>query len=131
MFSTLRVSCSCQKKVEDSKYFPGCFDFSCSGHVESGEDYAQAAIRELEEELGIRNEKLVVLGKLIPKDGVSCFMKIYELIYDREIIDYDKTAIEKLCWFDLQEIEKLIVEDRSKFREDLAEVFSWYTKKYK
>ena len=32
--------------------FPGAWDSSASGHVESGEDYAACAVRELREELG-------------------------------------------------------------------------------
>lgn len=35
--------------------FPGCWDSSCSGHVDAGEDYLTAAHRELGEELGYRN----------------------------------------------------------------------------
>ena len=32
--------------------FPGCWDSSCSGHLDAGEDYSAAARRELGEELG-------------------------------------------------------------------------------
>lgn len=32
---------------------PGCWDSSCSGHVDAGEDYDVAAVRELREELGL------------------------------------------------------------------------------
>ncbi len=34
--------------------FPGMWDSSCAGHVGAGEDYDTTAVRELEEELGIR-----------------------------------------------------------------------------
>ena len=33
---------------------PGLWDSSCSGHLDSGEDYDQAAVRELGEEIGLR-----------------------------------------------------------------------------
>ena len=33
---------------------PGLWDSSCAGHVDAGEDYDAAAVRELREELGIR-----------------------------------------------------------------------------
>ncbi len=33
--------------------YPNCFTSSCSGHVDAGEDYDTAAIRELREELGL------------------------------------------------------------------------------
>ncbi len=34
----------------------GLWDSACSGHVQPGESYLDAAVRELEEELGIRAE---------------------------------------------------------------------------
>ena len=34
--------------------FPGTWDSSCAGHVGAGEDYDGTAVRELEEELGVR-----------------------------------------------------------------------------
>ncbi len=37
---------------------PGLWDSSCSGHLDAGEDYDEAAWRELQEELGLRVEKV-------------------------------------------------------------------------
>jgi len=116
------------KKVENSKYFPGCFDFSCGGHVESGEDYDYAAVRELEEELGIKDEELTELGKLTPKDGVSCFIKVYKLVYNEKIENYDRNNIEKICWFDLKEVKQLIAKNRTIFKDDFPIVLNWYIK---
>src|SRR6185312_5213221 len=41
----------------------GTLDHSVGGHVDPGESYEATAIRELEEELGIKNQKLVLVGK--------------------------------------------------------------------
>ena len=41
-----------QKRSMSKDTFPGCWDSSCSGHVDAGEDYLTAARRELGEELG-------------------------------------------------------------------------------
>ncbi len=41
-----------QKRSPAKDTFPGCWDSSCSGHLDAGEDYAVAARRELGEELG-------------------------------------------------------------------------------
>ena len=43
-----------QKRSETKDSNPGCYDISSAGHVESGYDYPESAVRELEEELGIR-----------------------------------------------------------------------------
>jgi isopentenyl-diphosphate Delta-isomerase len=41
-----------QRRSLTKDTFPGCWDSSCSGHVDAGEDYEIAARRELGEELG-------------------------------------------------------------------------------
>lgn len=43
--------------------YPSCYTSSASGHLGSGEDYATAAVRELEEELGLTGA-LEYVGKL-------------------------------------------------------------------
>ncbi|MBR5047015.1 MAG: NUDIX domain-containing protein [Eubacterium sp.] len=62
-----------QKRSARKDAFPGCYDISSAGHLSAGQDYLEAALRELEEELGIRAraEDLLFIG--------------YHRIYDREI----------------------------------------------
>jgi isopentenyl-diphosphate delta-isomerase type 1 len=43
-----------QKRSLKKDRQPGVWDSSCSGHVDSGEDYDQTAVRELREEIGLR-----------------------------------------------------------------------------
>lgn len=43
-----------QKRSMLKDLSPGKWDSSCSGHVDSGEDYDVAAVRELGEEIGVR-----------------------------------------------------------------------------
>ncbi len=43
-----------QKRSMKKDRQPGVWDSSCSGHVDSGEDYDQTAVRELREEIGLR-----------------------------------------------------------------------------
>jgi len=42
-----------QKRSTRKDSSPGCWDSSCSGHVDAGEGYDVAAARELQEELGL------------------------------------------------------------------------------
>ena len=42
-----------QKRSMAKDMDPGLWDSSCSGHVDAGEDYDTAVVRELDEELGI------------------------------------------------------------------------------
>ena len=43
-----------QKRSMLKDLSPGLWDSSCSGHLDSGEDYDAAAVRELAEEIGVR-----------------------------------------------------------------------------
>lgn len=43
-----------QKRSMKKDSSPGCWDSSCSGHVDAGEDYDATAVRELREEIGLR-----------------------------------------------------------------------------
>jgi len=45
-----------QKRSMEKDTFPGVWDSSVSGHVDSGEDYDKAVIRESWEELGVKFE---------------------------------------------------------------------------
>jgi len=47
-----------QRRSLTKDTFPGCWDSSCSGHVDAGEDYVIAARRELGEELGWHDQSL-------------------------------------------------------------------------
>src|SRR5581483_10596717 len=42
-----------QKRSLAKDSWPGCWDSSCSGHLDSGEDYPTAAVRELREEIAV------------------------------------------------------------------------------
>ncbi len=42
-----------QKRRENKRTYPGCWDNSAAGHVDEGETYETAATRELAEEMGI------------------------------------------------------------------------------
>lgn len=46
------------------KTFPGLWDVSVAGHIETGEDITQAALREVREEIGleVREEDLIPVG---------------------------------------------------------------------
>lgn len=57
---------------------PGKWDSSASGHLDSGEDYLDCAIREVREELGIRLAQLREVGRLSASaDTGNEFVRIY------------------------------------------------------
>lgn len=70
-----------QKRSQSKDRWPGAWDSSCSGHVDSGEDYETAAMRELQEELGWRPDgKLDPLFKLLPCEATGQeFIQVYRV----------------------------------------------------
>lgn len=70
-----------QKRSKNKDTWPGAWDSSCSGHVDSGEDYRTAARRELEEELGYTtDQEFEFLFKLLPcVDTGWEFIEIYRI----------------------------------------------------
>ena len=53
-----------QKRSEFKDTFPGRWDVSCGGHIESGDEAFPTAVRELEEELGLPEEIASKVEKL-------------------------------------------------------------------
>ncbi len=85
--------------------FPGAFDMSMGGHVESGETYEQAFKRELVEELNIKADEISwkLLGYLTPQDGVSVFMNVYEIATDITP-QYNRNDFTESFWFTPEEL---------------------------
>jgi isopentenyldiphosphate isomerase len=110
------------KRSKNKKLFPCRFDFSCGEHVISGEDYGSAAVRGLKEELGLSNIKLLELGKLTPKNGANCFMKVFKILYNGKI-RYDHKGIESIKFYSLEEVRKMLNKIPEKFKPDFKPVF--------
>ena len=71
-----------QRRSMSKDTFPGCWDSSCSGHVDAGEDYVAAARRELGEELGWHDASLplrpVLKLRAAPETGYE-FIQIFAM----------------------------------------------------
>ncbi|QEL57688.1 NUDIX domain-containing protein [Chromobacterium paludis] len=63
--------CAWQRRARDDDSHPGCLDFAAGGGIEPGESPRQAALRELEEELGVSGLDLQPLGEMT-LDGECC-----------------------------------------------------------
>ena len=75
-----------QKRSMLKDLSPGLWDSSCSGHLDAGEDYDAAAIRELGEEIGIKLAPGVVPARWFRIDACEPtgweFVWIYRLRHD-------------------------------------------------
>jgi isopentenyldiphosphate isomerase len=56
-----------QKRSMKKDTYPGKWDISCAGHIEAGEEVLPTAVREFEEELGVK----VTESEMIPLDVIK------------------------------------------------------------
>ena len=81
---------------------PGCWESSCSGHVDAGEDYLTAAVRELREEIGVvaRAEELEFHLQMPPSADTGWeFLSVFSLRYDGPI-NPNPAEVERGDWFE-------------------------------
>jgi len=100
-----------QKRSGTKDTWPGAWDSSCSGHVDSGEDFDQAARRELGEELGITEPvELVRLFKhMACTETGQEFVWVYRINYDGPLHP-DPGELDGGEWLEPAAIDRLIAE---------------------
>lgn len=116
-----------QKRSAEKDSNPGCYDVSAAGHITTGEDITEAALRELNEELGIQAEAsdLESVGtRKVEFDGVfhekSFYDKeighifIYRKPVDEKKLKLQKSEVELVRWVEFDTCRDAIVEDTVK-----------------
>ena len=105
-----------QKRSETKESFPGCYDISSAGHIPAGMNFAESAIRELQEELGISasEQELIFCGdRTIIWDGCFNGKPFHDRQYSRVFVLWknidenelivQKEEIDSVLWMDLDE----------------------------
>jgi isopentenyl-diphosphate delta-isomerase type 1 len=98
-----------QKRSRTKVRFPLHWDISVGGFVDAGESHDKAAVRELEEELGIKKKPKqleFLFKKLIQTDRME-IAKVYALETD-EPISINRDEIAEGKYFSISEINKMI-----------------------
>lgn len=85
---------------------PGVWGSSVSGHLDAGEDYEPAAIRELDEEMGIRSETPPEeIARIAPCEGTGWeHVRIYQIRHSGSVC-FPAAEVSAAVWFPLEEIE--------------------------
>ncbi len=73
-----------QRRSDSKDRHPGKLDSSAAGHVDPGETYEQTAIRELEEELGIKAEVKEVLRVPASEETDNEHVVLFEVMTEAE-----------------------------------------------
>lgn len=117
-----------QKRSENKDSFPGKFDTSSAGHIQTGDEPLESALRELEEELGIHAspEELQFAGTFsisftkefhgkMFRDEEIAFVYIYDQPVDINTLTLQKEEVEEVQWFDLEETYQQCKHHNEKF----------------
>lgn len=106
-----------QKRSKEKDSFPGCYDISSAGHISAGDEPLETALRELEEELGIKAEpeqlKKVCMhegsmngnfyGREFKNHEIST-VYMYEETVDITKLKLQKEEVEEVMWMDQEEL---------------------------
>lgn len=116
-----------QKRSLAKDTCPGLFSTSCAGHVDAGETYDQATVRELKEELGINllesSEGLKFLFKMSPQEELGWeFIHVYALNYTG-MLTPNPAEIERLENYSPEEVDSRIAESPEDFAESFCVVW--------
>jgi isopentenyl-diphosphate delta-isomerase len=96
-----------QKRSMLKDLSPGLWDSSCSGHLDSGEDYDAAAVRELAEEIGVTVAQAPERWfRLTPCSETGWeFVWVYRLAHEGPFVLHPE-EIEAGDWFPIEEVTR-------------------------
>lgn len=117
-----------QKRALAKDSFPGRYDTSSAGHIQAGDEPLESALRELEEELGIKatSEQLHFVNTFriqyekefhnkLFKDNEIAFVYVYLGHVNIRQVTVQEEELECVEWFDLEETYKECLAHNQKF----------------
>ena len=123
-----RIQVLLQKRSANKESFPGMYDTSSAGHIPAGCEPLDSALRELREELGIEagDGQLCYIGAIcnryeaqfrgkIFRDNEYCSVYLYREPLDAESLHLQAEEVERVDWFDLEQVREEIEHSRERF----------------
>lgn len=112
-----------QKRSHLKDVHPQSWDSSAAGHLDSGEDYATSAAREVVEETGLDGVELTEVGKLSPSEGTGWeFVTLFRGDY-RGKPEFPASEVEAMMAFSLDEIRAWLAHSPQDFATGFIECF--------
>lgn len=116
-----------QKRSQQKDSNPGCYDISAAGHIKSGGTVIDAAIRETEEEIGIRTEEKefefvgihhgfyqdMFHGREFRDNEMMHVFILNREVKDEEIV-LQESEVESVLWMDIAELFEILRREKLK-----------------
>ncbi len=107
----------CHQRSLNKERFPGAWTTRFDGHITMGESFTISALKELEEEIGLRVNAFQLIPWRTSKKNVSrIWVRDFLTVFDGNIEDLplQKSEIEQIKWFDAKEVlDELESEDEN------------------
>jgi isopentenyldiphosphate isomerase len=116
-----------QKRSADRAAFPSALDCSVSEHVKAGENYLEAALRGMKEEMGVEGIEIKPLVKFRMNYGVNDneISTLYEGLVDPSKVKFDPVEIEEIYYLSMDELQEMIGKSEVKFCGWFVELLNW------
>jgi len=121
-----------QRRSNQKDTYPGRWTTSCSGHVDAGEDYHQAARRELGEELGLHLPPEIAPEPFLkhPPNRATGqeFIWIYSLVSDTQLVP-DPAEVAEGRWVTPVELDTMMAREPMTFTPSFILVWKLWREK--
>lgn len=113
-----------QLRNKNKKLFPDLWDFSVAGHIDSGGNEIDTAVREIEEEIGLKVKKeelqFYKIKKLNPKykqytDNKHVYVFLLKKDIEIKELKIQKEEVQELKWISLNAFEKELENNKEKY----------------
>lgn len=115
-----------QTRTATRATFPSALDCSAAEHVRAGEDFLQAALRGMKEEIGVEGIELKPVldfsNSNSPTDHETS--RLYEGMVDPEQVHFDPVEVTRIDYFTLQELDALMARG-TKFSRWFEHLLRW------
>jgi len=121
-----------QCRSANMELFPNCWDDSAAGHVDEGDTYETAAVREVEEELGLSNIKLEEIATYRTNEEykgrkLNRFNRLYRARVPASTrFQAPEDEVSELRWFTFDEIRQLAAEHPERITVGLMQNLEYY-----
>ena len=120
-----------QQRSPQMLLFPGCWDISAGGHVDTGMTYEAAAKAELAEELLLRDVPITFIGKYYTEDVMpdnrqaKVFFAVYRARLSGIPEEFGQDEVSQVRWFTPQELDELVQQHPDKVAAGLRRVYTY------